>query len=191
MSALLAPWVPVQRRVSWRSLREVVRPQRKLSSLPFVLAVAVVMALGMVGLLVLTTSLQSQAFDVRVAQREAAQLGYRLSDLQAQVAEARSATSLAQKASELGMTPNVYPVYLVLPDGRVVGTPQTTTGREVPKVKFQTPEEIQAELDAQQQAAEAKAQAEAAKKQAEAEAKAQAKAPVTGQITVVVKPGKH
>lgn len=178
MTALLAPKSPGERRDRWARLRAVAQPDRRLSSLPFVLVVAMFMVAGMVGLLVLNTSLQDQAFEVRKQQRVANELGYQLAALEAQATEARSAGQLAMRASQLGMRANPYPVYLTLPDGRIVGDPTAVTGGEVPELRYRTPEQLQAEADARAKAeADAKAKAEAdAKAKAEADAKAKAEA---------------
>lgn len=172
MTALLAPKNTNGGRKPWASLRAVAAPDRRLSSLPFILMVALFMAFGMVGLLVLNTSLQDQAFEVRKQQRIASELGYQLAALEAQATDARSATQLAIRASGLGMRPNPYPIYLTLPDGRIVGDPTAVTGGELPEVRYRTPEQLQAEAEAR---AKAKAEAEA-KAKAEAEAKAKAEA---------------
>ncbi|QLQ15291.1 MAG: hypothetical protein HZY73_05795 [Micropruina sp.] len=139
MTALLAPKNTNGGRKPWASLRAVAAPDRRLSSLPFILMVALFMAFGMVGLLVLNTSLQDQAFEVRKQQRIASELGYQLAALEAQATDARSATQLAIRASGLGMRPNPYPIYLTLPDGRIVGDPTAVTGGELPEVRYRTP----------------------------------------------------
>ena len=95
------------------------------------------------------------------------------------------------RATELGMVPNPYPVYLTLPNGQVVGNPTSISGYEIPDVRYRTPDELAAlaqkaadaeakriaDLAAKAKAAkEAKAKAAEEKKKAEAEAKAKAKA---------------
>ena len=149
MTALPVAGAPIAGEPRRPSLQSVLARQQRMAKVPFMLVLALVMALGMVGLLVLTTALQNQAFAVQERQREANELGYRLSDLDAQVNQARSASNLAIRAQELGMKPNPYPVLLRLPDGAVVGQPEKVTGGEVPSVRYATPEQA----NAQQQAA--------------------------------------
>lgn len=182
MTALLAP--PPGRQTRERpQLRPVTRPRRRMSTVPFVLVVTVVLALGMVALLVLTTALQDQAFGVQRTQREANALAIRLSALQSEVAAARSVQSLAVSAQHLGMRPNPYEAQIRLPDGAVLGKPHVVFGGEVPTVRYLTPEQAAAQVRALDRAeaerkakviAAAKARAEARK--AEAKAKATAKA---------------
>lgn len=171
MTALLAPRTAARRPADSRPpLRPVRSPRRQLAKVPFMFVLAVVMALGMVGVLVLNTALQEQAFAVQKRQREANELGYRLSDLEAQVTQTRSAANLAVRAQELGMKPNPYPALLRLPDGTVEGKPTQVLGGEVPSVRYRTPEEAAAQLKARAEA-EAKAKAEAAAKKKAAAAK--------------------
>ena len=176
MTALLAPRTHPGRSADQPpKLRPVPDRRRQMAGVPFMFVLALVMALGMVGVLVLNTALQNQAFAVQERQREANELGYLLSDLEAEAAQTRSAASLAIRAQELGMKPNPYPVLLRLPDGSVVGTPTQVLGGEVPSVRYRTPEEAAAQLEARDRAeARAKAKAKAAaeaKKKAAAEAK--------------------
>ena len=193
MTALQAPRrAPDQRPRRW-GLRQVPIPQRRMASVPFILTLAVCLAVGMVGLLLLNTALQEQGFAVRDQQTAANQLGYRVAALEAEVTQARSSTRLAIKAGKLGMVPNPYPVYLSLPAGQVIGDPTKMTGYELPDVRYRTPEELaaiakarakaetkrvadlKAAEEARQKAAKAKAEA-AAKKKADAKAKAEAAA---------------
>ncbi len=137
MTALPAPLEPRHPRPQ---LKPVPRRRRRISTVPFVLVVALVLAAGMVGLLVLTTSLQNQAFAVQGRQREANTLAIRLSSLQAAAADARSIQSLAVEAQKLGMRPNPYGAQLRLSDGVVVGKDAPVLGGEVPTVRYLTPE---------------------------------------------------
>lgn len=175
MTALPAPKpTPNQRRPAERSprwsLREVRLPQRKMASIPFVLSLGVLLALGMVGLLLLNTALQEQGFAVQDRQKAAAQLGYKVAALETEVTEARSSAGLAVAAAKLGMVPNPYPVYLSLPSGDIIGNPTRMTGNELPDVRYRTPEEL-AKIAQQREEDLARAQAEAEAKKAEAEAR--------------------
>ena len=172
MTALLAPRGQEPRRSPWRALQAVVRPHQTLSRAPFILVVAAFMAVGMLVLLLLNTALQEQAFAVRAQQRQATELGYRVADLEAQATEARSAAGLARRASDLGLRPNIYPVFLTLPEGSIIGDPTAVTGWELPEVKYRTPEQLQAEAEARDRAAAERARLAAEKKKADEAAKA-------------------
>lgn len=180
MTALQTPRRSPQQPKRRESLREVPPVNRRIAGVPFVLGLGVLLAIGMLGLLLLNTALQEQAFAVRDQQKQADLLGYRVSSLESEVTEARSSSRLAIEATKLGMVPNPYPVYLSLPAGTVIGDPTTMTGNEVPGIRYRTPEQLEKiakarEKAAAKAAAEAKAKAKAAS-EARAEAAAEAKA---------------
>ena len=77
-----------------------------------------VFGLGMAGLLMLNTTLQSQAFEARALNRQATELAYVQADLEQRLDVAASPGELARNASRLGMRPNPHPAFLVLPEGR-------------------------------------------------------------------------
>lgn len=175
MTALLAPR---PERSPRPSLRPVEPRRRRMATVPFAMVVALVLAVGMVALLVLTTALQDQTFSVQAKQREAERLADQLSALQAQLADTRSVQNLAVAAQHLGMRPNPYGAQLQLPDGTVVGTASAVTGVEIPGVRYLTPEQADAQVKALAKAEadrKARLKAEAkAKKEAEARKKAEA-----------------
>jgi hypothetical protein len=130
---------------------------------------AVLLALGMTGMVVLTTVLQEQAFAVQTKQHQANALANRVSQLQAQLAEARSIQHLAIAAQDLGMRPNPNAVPMRLSDGKVFGNPKPVLGNEVPGVRYLTDAQAAAQIAAINQAAadrKAKQQAAAAAKKA-------------------------
>lgn len=184
MTALLAP-KPEGRAPAGPRLRPVPPPRRHMRTVGFVAIVATVLGLGMVGVLLLTTVLQDQAFGVQARQQQATALANELSDLESQVTEARSVHHLAVTARKLGMRPNPVPAQLRLSDGKVTGEPTRVGGGEVPSVRYITEEQAAKELQARHDAeAKRKAEAEAkkkaaaekkAKKEAEKKAKAEAK----------------
>lgn len=190
MTALEAPRSNSEQRPRRWGLAQVPIPQRRMAGVPFVLSIGVFLVLGMVGLLLLNTSLQEQSFAVQAKQKAANQLGYRVAALESQVVEARSSTRLAIEATKLGMVPNPYPVYLSMPSGRVIGHPTKLTGYELPDVRYRTPEQLAAlsaqkaaaekqrvaDLIAAKKAAAEKKKEEAAKKAADEQAKKEAAA---------------
>ena len=129
----------------------------------------------MAGLLMLNTTLQSQAFESRTVNRRATELAYTQADLENQLDALAAPQELARRASELGMRPNPFPAFLVLPSGKVVGKPIPVSGHEVPDLIVKTPAQLAAEQAAKRARAEANAAVKAAKKEAaaaEAERKA-------------------
>ena len=150
-----------------RWLRVVPRVPSRLARLPFVLVLIAFFGLGMAGLLMLNTTLQNQAFQLRTLNRQATALAYDQAAFQAQIDQLSAPAELARQASALGMRPNPRPAFLVVPSGKVVGKPKKVSGDEAPDLIVRTP----AELAAQRAAAEAKkraaAEAKAAKKHQE------------------------
>ncbi len=120
-------------------LRGLASPARRLATVPFAALVVVLLAAGMVGMLLLTTQLQTQAFAVRTAQRQAAELAYRVSDLEAQVTQAKAPIALARRATELGMVPNPNGVFIDLASGTVVGKAAAVRGDEIPSLRVLPP----------------------------------------------------
>lgn len=111
----------------------------RMASLPFGLFMVALFAGGAVGLLFFITTLQNQSFEVRQAQREATELGYRVSDLEAQLYAAQAPRELARRATELGMVPNPYGVFIDLETGTVVGEATPVSGGEIPSLRVLPP----------------------------------------------------
>lgn len=116
-------------------LRAIRTPARQLSPVAFAGVIMVVVAAGLIGLLTLTTHIQNQAFELQEAQARAAELGYRVSDLEAQVSRANSPAMVAGRASELGMVPNTSGAFIDLAAGTVVGEPKPMAGNEMPALR--------------------------------------------------------
>lgn len=132
-----------------RPLSAVPKPPAILGRTPFLLILASVLVLGMVGVLLLNTTLQSRAFDVRRLQRQANELAYLRADLDSKARLLATTEELARRAKDLGMVANPYPVYVVLPSGEVRGVPKPVQGSELPLLAHKS----QAETDAARQAA--------------------------------------
>lgn len=176
MSALSEP-TPSRSRSSSGGDRAGLRPVAPqvapLRQLPFLLVLAGVLGLGMVGLLVLNTTVQNQSFELSDKRSTATRLGYVEAGLQHELDQVSSPRSLALKATALGMRPNAQPAFLVLPDGTVVGPQEAADGKDFPSAIVKSPAQLEAERRAaEQRKAEAeKKKAEAEKKKAEAEKK--------------------
>jgi len=85
---------------------------------PFIVFVIAVLGVGLVGLLLLNTSLQKRAFEVSSLQRSTAALADQQSELGQHAADLSAPESVAALAVELGMVPNKNPVFLRLSDGK-------------------------------------------------------------------------
>lgn len=109
----------------------VTTPLVRMAGFPFVLLVAGILALGMLGLLLLNTTLQTRAFEVRALQADATVLAFNESELESEVARAGSPEVLARRASALGMRPNPYPAFIEVPSGKILGKPKKVNGTEM------------------------------------------------------------
>lgn len=187
MSALLAPLeqprirstadVPVER----PSLRAVTAPGLKLSRVGFIVFITTVLGLGMVGILLLNTTIQQRAQTIAATQRTADDLGYEQASLTAKAEQLRSSSDLATRAWAMGMRPNPYPVFIKMgPDGKtstVVGEPTRVSGSEMPDQKVSSADDVtkrmaQARVAYKQKVAQEEAARAAAAKQAAEAAKA-------------------
>ena len=120
------------------------QPVARLARFPFLLVLIGIFGLGMAGLLMLNTTLQSQAFQSRTLNRQATELAYAQADLKNQLDALAAPQELARRASALGMRPNPFPAFLVLPSGKVVGEPTPVSGSEMPSSIVKTPAQLAA-----------------------------------------------
>lgn len=90
---------------------------------PFVVVVLTVLAIGLVGLILISTVMQAQSFRIGELQREASLLESQRDQLSTEVEQMKSPAGLADRALSEGMVPNANPVFLRLADGRVIGDP--------------------------------------------------------------------
>jgi outer membrane murein-binding lipoprotein Lpp len=93
-----------------------------------VLIVALVVA-GVVGVLVLTTKINENAFELDNLRAQQAELNQQEQQLAQQLADKESTGNLAAEAARLGLVPAGTPAVVSLPDGRVVGLPQPAQAR--------------------------------------------------------------
>lgn len=107
------------------------RSTQQIAQLPFVLFIAVLLGAGMTGVLVLSTTIQTQSAELSSLQAREADLRYQEAALVAQVQDLRSSARLADRAWALGMRPNPNPAFIRLPEGQVVGVPTAVTGDEL------------------------------------------------------------
>lgn len=140
-----------------RHLRAVAERTARVSRLPFLLVMASVLGVGLLGLALLNTQLQNQAFEMRQLHREQARLANQEAYLTARVEEVSSPAGLASRASQLGMRPNTHSTFLVVPDGVLVGEPTPVAGNELPSSVVKPPAPPPSPAD-QQAAAEQKAE---------------------------------
>jgi cell division protein FtsB len=91
---------------------------------PFVVVVLLVLSVGLVGLIVGSTVLQSQSFQQAKLDKEIATLHTQQQSLSREVDRLHSPGSIADSAGALGMVRNTNPAFLRLSDGKVLGKPK-------------------------------------------------------------------
>ena len=168
MSALPAPVGAPEYRST--PLRAVPNKPRQIAQLPFVLIIAVLLGVGMTGVLVLSTTIQTKSSELSALQTREADLRHQEAALVAQVQDLRSSQKLAERAWEVGMRPNPHPAFIQMPSGQVVGVPAPVSGDEL--AGMAPPRAVAAARAAAEQAAKAASEqaARAAAEQAAAQA---------------------
>jgi hypothetical protein len=96
---------------------------------PFVAGVLVVVITGVVGILVLNTKINENAFRLEALQQQQGQLDRTQAELTKNLADRESPTSLAAAARRVGMVPADRPAFITLPDGKVLGVPRPSSAQ--------------------------------------------------------------
>lgn len=106
-------------------------PRPVLSGVGFGVLVALLVVVGLAVVMVVSTSVAAQSRELASLRKEATELGYAAAALTHELQTASSTSSLALRASELGMVPNPYPAFINLADGSILGEPTAVRGDEV------------------------------------------------------------
>ena len=120
---LRAPARPPSRPPARSRLRAVSAPAAKQRSSAFTVMLVLLLGGGLVGLLLLNTTMQRSAFELEALREQAASLSVRGQVLDLQVERLRSPDRLARAATDLGMVPVPAPAFVRLSDGQVIGDP--------------------------------------------------------------------
>jgi len=91
--------------------------RRRPSRTPFVLLVVGLLASGLIGLLMLNTSMSQESFQLTDLQKQTASLTDQEQALQREINELQTPQNLADAASALGMRPSQQPLFLLSPGG--------------------------------------------------------------------------
>jgi hypothetical protein len=85
-------------------------------------------AAGVIGVLVINTKINENAFRIDDLRAHQAALNLEEQQLSQQLTELESPGNLVVAAKKLGLVPAGTPAFIDLPDGRVIGVPQPATG---------------------------------------------------------------
>ena len=112
-----------------RALRLVAPVSSRARKAPFVVVVLALVGMGLVGLILMSTVLQAQSFEVAKLNEQVETLKTRQQALNREVDQLQSPSNLANRALQLGMVQNANPVFLRLDDGEVVGKAKPAAAR--------------------------------------------------------------
>jgi hypothetical protein len=107
-----------------RALRLVAPMANRARRTPFVVVLLTVIGTGLIGLILISTAMQAQTFELARLSSQARDLQTEQEALQGEVSDLESPENLGPMALTLGMVPSLTPVYLQLPDGKVMGKPK-------------------------------------------------------------------
>jgi cell division protein FtsB len=96
---------------------------------PFILLLLFVVVGGVLGILLVNTKVNENAFQLKDLERQQAALDRQEQDLKKQIAEYEAPNNLAAQARRLGLVPADSPAFIRLPDGRVIGVPRPAGGQ--------------------------------------------------------------
>jgi len=113
-----------------RWLRLVPQRRSRAARAPFAVVLVGVLGGGLLGLLLLNTLVAQDSFRLHQLAQESRSLQQREEQLAGQLEANQAPSALAARAARLGLVPGGPPVFLRLPDGRVLGKP--VAGKEVP-----------------------------------------------------------
>lgn len=112
------------RQTTKKSLRLVTPVANRARRTPFVVVLLGMIGAGLVGLIMLSTYMQAQAFELQQLTEDARDLHTEQAALERVVSEMESPRNLGARALVYGMVPSQTPVYLRLSDGKVIGRPE-------------------------------------------------------------------
>jgi hypothetical protein len=95
---------------------------------PFIFLLVLVVVAGVLGILVLNSTINQNAFKLDALRASQAELDLRQQQLEQFIAEKESPGSLAAAAAKLGLSDPGPPAFILLPDGKVIGVPRPATG---------------------------------------------------------------
>lgn len=94
----------------------------------FVALILVLVVGGMLGILVVNSKVNENAFRLERLQQQQSTLDIQQQELEQKIAEAEVPGNLAARARKLGLVDSGPPAFIRLPDGRVIGVPQPAGG---------------------------------------------------------------
>ncbi|MEQ4304457.1 hypothetical protein ABNF97_24290 [Plantactinospora sp. B6F1] len=94
----------------------------------FVALILVLVVGGMLGILVVNSKVNENAFRLERLQQQQSTLDLQQQELERKIADAEVPGNLAARARQLGLVDSGPPAFIRLPDGRVIGVPRPAGG---------------------------------------------------------------
>ncbi|MEH0971325.1 hypothetical protein V6U77_09355 [Micromonospora sp. CPCC 205546] len=110
-------------------LRVAPPPPVKVPRAPFAALVLVLVVGGVLGILLVNTKINENAFRLEKLQEQQAKLDVEQQQLNKEIADAAAPGNLEANARRLGLVEAGEPAYIRLPDGKVIGVPQPAEGQ--------------------------------------------------------------
>ncbi|MEU4567254.1 hypothetical protein [Micromonospora sp. NPDC023956] len=96
---------------------------------PFVAMVLVLVVGGVLGILLVNTKINENAFRLEKLQQQQAKLDVDQQQLEKRIAESEAPGNLTANARKLGLVESDEPAFIQLPDGRMIGVPRPAGGQ--------------------------------------------------------------
>lgn len=96
---------------------------------PFVGLVLVLVVGGVLGILLVNTKINENAFRLEKLQQQQAKLDVDQQQLEKRIAESEAPGNLTANARKLGLVESDEPAFIQLPDGRMIGVPRPAGGQ--------------------------------------------------------------
>lgn len=109
------------------------------SNLGFIGIIVGLLLVGLLAVMVVTTQVAIQSRELSELRQESTLLSYEVASLNAELQSKSSSSSLALRATDLGMLPNPYPAFIRLSDYEILGDPKAVPG-QTPDFTVQTAE---------------------------------------------------
>lgn len=110
-------------------LRVAPPPPVRVPRAPFVGLVLVLVVGGVLGILVVNTKINENAFRLEELQQQQAKLDVEQQQLRKQIAESEAPGNLTANARKLGLVQSHDPAFIQLPDGQLIGVPRPADGK--------------------------------------------------------------
>ncbi|WP_428964451.1 hypothetical protein [Micromonospora fluostatini] len=95
---------------------------------PFAALIVVLVVGGVLGILVVNTKINENAFRLEKLQQQQAKLDLDQQELEKEIAKQQAPGSLEANARKLGLVESAEPAYIRLPDGKIIGVPRPADG---------------------------------------------------------------